>query len=76
MLNIFFLICYMQMRYDFFLSLRDIVVCKKTRYFSYNFLFSIFWRKLCILVPDLYLYNIKIQTNINENSVEKYAIKS
>jgi hypothetical protein len=34
-----------------------------------------FWRKPSILIPDLYLYGIKIQTNIKQNSVEKYAGK-
>jgi hypothetical protein len=40
------------------------------------FNFSMFWWKLCILIPDLYLYGMKIQTNIKQNSVEKYAGKS
>jgi hypothetical protein len=31
---------------------------------------------LGILISDLYLYGIKIQTNIKQNSVEKYAGKS
>jgi len=35
-----------------------------------------FWWKPGILIPDLYLYGIKIQTNIKQNSVEKYAGKS
>jgi hypothetical protein len=38
--------------------------------------FSMFWRKLGILIPYLYLYGIKIQTNTKQNSVEKYAGKS
>ena len=38
--------------------------------------FLIFWQKLGILILDLYLYNIKIQTNTKQNSVEKYAGKS
>jgi len=66
----------MQIRYDFFLSLRDLAVCKKIRYFFYNFSFSTFWRKPSILVSDLYLYGIKIQTNIKQNLVEKYTGKS
>ena len=34
-----------------------------------------FWRKSGILIPYLYLYSIKIQTNIKQNSVEEYAGK-
>jgi hypothetical protein len=34
-----------------------------------------FWRKLGILIPDLYLYSIKIQTNTKKNLVEKYMGK-
>jgi hypothetical protein len=29
-----------------------------------NNFFLMFWRKLAILIPDVYLYSIKIQTNI------------
>jgi hypothetical protein len=29
-----------------------------------------------ILIPDLYFYGMKIETNIKQNSVEKYAGKS
>jgi hypothetical protein len=29
-----------------------------------------FLRKLGILIPDLYLYSIKIQTNIDQNAVK------
>jgi len=35
-----------------------------------------FLRKLSILISDLYLYGMKIQTNIKQNLVEKYARKS
>jgi len=35
-----------------------------------------FWQKLGILISDLYLYGIKTQTNIKQNSVEKYSGKS
>jgi hypothetical protein len=40
------------------------------------FYFSMFWRKPDILISDLYLYGIKTQTNIKQNSVEKYSEKS
>jgi hypothetical protein len=35
-----------------------------------------FQRKLGILIPDLYLYDIKIQTNIKQNLIEKFTRKS
>jgi len=35
-----------------------------------------FWQKPGILIPDLYLYGIKTQINIKQNSVEKYSGKS
>jgi len=35
-----------------------------------------FWWKPSILIPDLYLHGIKIQTNIKQNLVEKYVEKS
>jgi hypothetical protein len=34
-----------------------------------------FWQKPGILIPDLYFYGIKIQTNIKKNLVEKYIEK-
>jgi len=42
---------------------------------NFFFNFSMFWRKLGILIPDLYLYSIKIQTNTKKNLVEKYMGK-
>jgi hypothetical protein len=33
--------------------------------------FLMFWRKTGILIPDLYLYSIKIQTDIDQNTVIK-----
>jgi hypothetical protein len=44
----------------------------KIFFLFYNF-FVMFRRKSGILILDLYLYGIKIQTNIKQNSVEKYA---
>jgi len=41
----------------------------KNKIFFY-FLFFLFQQKPGILIPDLYLYNIKIQTNINQNAVK------
>jgi hypothetical protein len=38
--------------------------------------FLMFGLKPGILIPDLYFYDIKIQTHIKKNSVEKYAGKS
>jgi hypothetical protein len=37
---------------------------------------NFFYEKLGILIPDLYFYSIKIQTNIKKILVEKYAGKS
>jgi hypothetical protein len=37
---------------------------------------NIFLKKPDILIPDLYLYDIKIQIDINQNGVENYAGKS
>jgi len=39
------------------------------------FLFNVLM-KTGILISDLYFYNIKIQTNIKQNLIEKYAEKS
>ena len=35
--------------------------------------FLMFWRKPGILIPDVYFYDVKIQINIKQNLVEKYA---
>ena len=62
----------MKIQYDFFsFFLRDLVVCMKTKHFNF---FLMFWQKPGFLILDLYLYNIKIQTNIDQNSV-KYLRK-
>jgi len=44
--------------------LRDLPVCMKTKHFF------MFWQKSGIWIPDLYLYSIKIQTNIDQNAVK------
>ena len=77
MLNIYFfnfVIC----KYDmiFFFIFKRLGRMQENKIFFYNFSFSTFWRKPSILVSDLYLYGIKIQTNIKQNSVEKYTGKS
>jgi uncharacterized protein involved in tolerance to divalent cations len=59
----------MKIQYDFFLALRDLAVCVKTIFFS------MFWWKPGILISDLFLYGVKIQTNIKQNLIEKYAEK-
>ena len=38
--------------------------------------FAMFWQKPGILIQHLYLYGIKIQTNIKQNAITKYAEKS
>jgi len=35
--------------------------------------FLMSWRKLGILILDLYLYNIKIQIGIDQNTVKKFV---
>jgi hypothetical protein len=59
----FFLLYENTMRW-FFLSLRDLAVCMKHKisFLFYKF-FAMFWRKSDILISNLYLYGIKIQTS-------------
>ena len=47
---------------------------KNSTFYFYIFIFFL-W-KPSILIPDLYLYNIKIQTNIDQNAVKQYTRKS
>jgi hypothetical protein len=47
-------------------NVRVLAVCMKTKHF-----FLKTWQKLGILIPDLYLYSIKIQTDIDQNAVTK-----
>ena len=54
------------------LFLRDLAVCMKTK----KYIFLMFRQKLGILIWDLYLYSIKIQTIIKQNSIKLYAEKS
>jgi hypothetical protein len=60
------------MKYDVIFSLRDLVVCMKTK----TFFFQSLDENQVLLISDLYLYGIKIQTNIKQNSVTKYTEKS
>jgi hypothetical protein len=57
-----------KIQYKFFIFLRDLTICIKTRYFFlfFHIFFEKFQRKPGILILDLYLYSIKIQTNINQ----------
>jgi hypothetical protein len=54
----------------FFIFQRNLAVCMKTRYCFIVFkdFFATFQRKQTILILDLYIYSIKIQTNIKKNS--------
>jgi len=66
----FFFKIFFVWKYDvIFFYLRDLAVCIKKIYFL------IFWWKPSILIPDLYLYDIKIQTNINQNVVKNFHRK-
>jgi hypothetical protein len=54
----------------FFTFFRHMVVCMKTRYIFFLFsifVFATFQRKSGILILDLYLYSVKMQTNIKQN---------
>jgi hypothetical protein len=51
----------------FFLIFERLGRMYKNKIFFYFFLFQ---QKPGILIPDLYLYSIKIQTNINQNAVK------
>jgi hypothetical protein len=51
-----------------FLALRDLAVCMKTKVF--------FFENQVFLIPDFYFYDIKIQTNLSLNDVEKSMGKS
>jgi hypothetical protein len=58
----------MKIQYDLFFW-RDLAVCMKTKhfilfYFHFFIILFVFLRKPGILILDLYLYSIKIQTNI------------
>jgi len=64
----FFEVFFVVWKYDVIFFLRDLAVCMKTKTFFFKF-----WRKPSILILDLYLYYIKIQTNIKQNSITKCA---
>ena len=69
----FFEVFFIVWKYDMVFSLRDFAVCLKTKTNFFNFL--MFWQKSGILISDLYLYSIKIQTNIKQNLVKKNVEK-
>jgi len=62
---------YMLKHLFFFFFLRDLAVWKQNIFLN----FLMFWRKPRILIPDLYLYSIQIQTNINQNVVKHLCRK-
>ena len=45
-----------------FLALRDLAVCMKTKVF--------YFENRVFLIPDLYFYDIKIQTNLSLNDIK------
>jgi hypothetical protein len=64
--HFFFEVFFVVWKYNMiFLALRDLGVCMKQKHF-----FSMFWRKPGILILDLYLYGIKIETTIKQNSIK------
>jgi len=56
--------------------LRGLTVCMKIKklFYLFYYYFFFFFTKTRYLIPDLYLYSIKIQTDINQNAV-KYLRK-
>jgi hypothetical protein len=59
----------MKIQYEFFLFLETWPYAWKQKH---DF-FLMFWRKPGILIPDVYFYDVKIQINIKQNLIEKYA---
>jgi hypothetical protein len=49
---------------------------QENKTFFFIFLLQHFKRKPRILISDFYLYDIKIQTNIKQNLIEKFTGKS
>jgi len=69
----------MKIQYDFLFIFERLGCMHENKTFYFIFIFSFFFlfflRKHGILILDLYLYSIKIQTNIDQNAV-KYLRKS
>jgi len=66
-------LCCMKIQYDFFIF----EWLGQMQEYIYIYIYiSMFWWKLSILISNLYLYSIKIQTNAKQNSAEKYTGKS
>jgi hypothetical protein len=65
---------YMKIQYDFFIF----IIFERLGRMHENkkYIFLMFWRKPGILISDLYLYSIKIQTNTKQNEVENCVGKS
>ena len=72
MLKYFFEFFFVVWKYDVIFSLRDLAVCMKIK----TFFKKKFWWKPGILVPNLYFYDVNIQTNIKQNLVAEYAKES
>ena len=62
----------MKIQYDFFYIFERIGRTHENKTFYYFILKTCFDKNQVILIPDLYLYNIKIQTNIDQNTVKKF----
>jgi hypothetical protein len=65
----------MKIQYDFFFCFQRLGRMNENKNMFFVFLFNVLM-KTGILISDLYFYNIKIQTNIKQNLIEKYAEKS
>jgi len=73
--NTYFLkfLCYMKIQYDFFLFFERLGRMYENKIFFIFFIFLMSWWKSSILILDLYLYNIKIKTNIDKKWIKKFA---
>jgi hypothetical protein len=68
LIHIFWIfLCCMKIQYDFFIFWETWPYGWKQNILFFYFLF---WRKPDILIPDLYFYSIKIQTNIDQNAIK------
>jgi len=62
-------LCYMKIQYEFFIYIFE----RLGRMHENKKNIFLFWRKPGILIPDLYLYSIKIQTDIDQNTVKYFG---
>ena len=66
----------MKIWYEFFIFKKLCCMHENKIYFFVLYFFATFQWKSSILIPNLYLYDIKIQFHIKQNWYKKYAWKS